>query len=213
MLIDAKGRFFSVGGDLNALAAQPRRTRALRFRGDIRLAHGHFALRAHERARRVAVHAMAAGGAVALIAGADFALAASSAQILRGVFAGIGIVSDSGGSYYLPRRMGSRRATQFYMLNETLSAEEAATLGLINRVVDTGGAGRRGHGAGASSRSGADAGLRRGQEPAAAEFDRKLSRRNSRTEARAMARVTRTDDAWNAMRAMLAKQKPTFEGR
>ncbi len=32
-------------------------------------------------------------------------------------------------------------------------------------------------------------------------------------EARAMARVTRTDDAWNAMRAMLAKQKPTFQGR
>ena len=32
-------------------------------------------------------------------------------------------------------------------------------------------------------------------------------------EARAMARVTRTEDAWNAMRAVLAKQKPTFEGR
>jgi 2-(1,2-epoxy-1,2-dihydrophenyl)acetyl-CoA isomerase len=32
-------------------------------------------------------------------------------------------------------------------------------------------------------------------------------------EARAMARVARTDDAWNAMRAVLAKQKPTFAGR
>jgi hypothetical protein len=32
-------------------------------------------------------------------------------------------------------------------------------------------------------------------------------------EARAMARVPRSDDAWNAMRAMLAKQKPVFEGR
>jgi 2-(1,2-epoxy-1,2-dihydrophenyl)acetyl-CoA isomerase len=32
-------------------------------------------------------------------------------------------------------------------------------------------------------------------------------------EARAMARVTRTDDAFNAMRAVLAKQKPTFQGR
>ena len=30
-------------------------------------------------------------------------------------------------------------------------------------------------------------------------------------EARAMARVTRTDDAWNAMRAVLAKEKPTFK--
>ena len=32
-------------------------------------------------------------------------------------------------------------------------------------------------------------------------------------EARAMARVTATEDAWNAMRAVLAKQKPTFQGR
>ena len=32
-------------------------------------------------------------------------------------------------------------------------------------------------------------------------------------EARAMARVTRTEDAFDAMRAVLAKQKPTFRGR
>ena len=32
-------------------------------------------------------------------------------------------------------------------------------------------------------------------------------------EARAMARVTRSDDAWNAMRAVLAKQKPSFQAR
>jgi len=32
-------------------------------------------------------------------------------------------------------------------------------------------------------------------------------------EARAMARVTRTEDAWNAMRAVLNKQKATFAGR
>jgi 2-(1,2-epoxy-1,2-dihydrophenyl)acetyl-CoA isomerase len=80
----------------------------------------------------VAVHGMAAGGAVALIAGADFALASDEAKF-NAAFAGI--VSDSGGSYFLPRRMGSRRATQFLMLNEKLTAEEVARTGLINRVV------------------------------------------------------------------------------
>src|SRR5208282_2048770 len=81
-----------------------------------------------------AVHGLAAGGAVALIAGADFVLASPSAKFYA-AFAGIGIISDSGGSYFLPRRMGSRRAAQFYMLNETLTAEQAADAGLINRVV------------------------------------------------------------------------------
>src|SRR5271170_7974878 len=74
---------------------------------------------------------------VALIAAADFALASEDAKFYV-AFAGIGLVSDSGGSFFLPRRMGSRRATQFLMLNETLSAEEAARTGLINRVVALG---------------------------------------------------------------------------
>ncbi|MGD5652401.1 enoyl-CoA hydratase-related protein, partial [Xanthomonas citri pv. citri] len=84
----------------------------------------------------MAVHALAAGGAVALVAGADFALASPAAKFYA-AFAGIGIVSDSGGSYYLPRRMGARRAAHCLMLNETLTADEAATAGLINRVVST----------------------------------------------------------------------------
>ena len=71
----------------------------------------------------------------ALVAGADFVLASPSAKFYA-AFAGIGIVSDSGGGFFLPRRMGSRRAAQFYMLQqETLTAEEAAVTGLINRVV------------------------------------------------------------------------------
>jgi 2-(1,2-epoxy-1,2-dihydrophenyl)acetyl-CoA isomerase len=211
VLIDAKGRFFSVGGDLNALSGS--REELARFvsaaTSDLHMGISRFARM--NAPMIAAVHGLAAGGAVALIAGADFALAAPEAKFYA-AFAGIGIVSDSGGSYFLPRRMGSRRAAQFYMLNETLSAEDAAATHLINRVVP----------ADALQAEAWTLATRLAQGPTLAFGEAKNLLLSSPTEglegqleneARAMARVTRTDDAFNAMRAVLAKQKPTFEGR
>ena len=211
VLIDAKGRFFSVGGDLNALASS--REELARF-VSVATSDLHMGIARFARMNApvvMAVHAMAAGGAVALVAGADFVLASPSAKFYA-AFAGIGIVSDSGGSYYLPRRIGSRRATQFLLLNETLSAQQAAEAGLINRVVE----------ADALADEAWSLARRLAQGPTLAYGETKNLLIASATEslegqleneARAMARVTRTDDAWNAMRAMLAKQKPVFEGR
>jgi 2-(1,2-epoxy-1,2-dihydrophenyl)acetyl-CoA isomerase len=211
VLIDAKGRFFSVGGDLNALSRS--REDLARFvsaaTSDLHMGISRFA---RMNAPVVAaVHGMAAGGAVALVAGADFVLASPNAKFYA-AFLGIGIISDSGGSYFLPRRMGSRRAAQFLMLNETLSAEEAAAVGLINRVVA----------ADALAEEAQALARRLAEGPTLAFGEAKNLLLSSpmesleaqlESEARAMARVTRSEDAWNAMRAVLAKQKPTFQGR
>jgi 2-(1,2-epoxy-1,2-dihydrophenyl)acetyl-CoA isomerase len=211
VLIDSVGRFFSVGGDLNALMQS--REDLARFvsavTSDLHMGISRFA---RMNAPVVAsVHGLAAGGAVSLIAGADFVLASQSAKFYS-AFAGIGVINDSGGSYFLPRRMGSRRAAQFLMLNETLSATEAAATGLINRVVD--------HDALAQEAWTLAARLAKG--PTVAYGEAKNLFLSSLTEsleaqleneARAMARVTRTEDAWDAMRAVLAKQTPTFQGR
>ena len=85
VLIDAKGRFFSVGGDLNALASS--REELARF-VSVATSDLHMGIARFARMNApvvMAVHAMAAGGAVALVAGADFVLAAPSRQVLRGV--------------------------------------------------------------------------------------------------------------------------------
>jgi len=211
VLIDAKGRFFSVGGDLNALA---RDRRDLANFVSAATANLHMAISRFARMNApvvVAVHALAAGGAVALIAGADFVLASSAAKFYA-AFAGIGIVSDSGGSYYLPRRMGARRAAQFLMLNETLTAEEAATTGLINRVVAADALEEE---AWALAKQ-----LALGPTLAYGEIKNLLISSETESlegqlenEARAMARITRTEDAWNAMQAVLGKRKPTFDAR
>lgn len=210
VLIDAAGKYFSVGGDLNSLAKD--RAELPRFvhaaTADLHMAISRFARM--NAPVVVAVHALAAGGSVALIAGADFALAAPAARFYA-AFTGIGIISDSGGSYYLPRRMGERRAAEFLMLNETLSAEEAVAAGLVNRVV-----------AAQSLAAEAWALARRLAEgPTLAYGELKNLLISSsfeqlesqlEIEARAMARVTRSEDAWNAMRAVLNKEKAVFKG-
>ena len=160
----------------------------------------------------VAVHGLAAGGAVALVAGADFVLASPNAKFYA-AFAGIGIISDSGGSYFLPRRMGSRRAAQFYMLNETLERRRSRRRRVSSTASSTPTRSRRKPGR-------SPAGWRKARRRAFGEAKNLLLSSPTESlegqlekEARAMARVTRTDDAWNAMRAVLAKRKPNFQAR
>ena len=135
VLIDAAGRYFSVGGDIKAMTKD---------RGDFpRFAVGstadlHMAVTRFARMNApivLAVHALAAGGGVSLTALADFVLAAPGATFYA-AFLGIGISPDTGATYFLPRRIGSRRATEFLMRNQTLSAEAALGAGLITRIVD-----------------------------------------------------------------------------
>jgi 2-(1,2-epoxy-1,2-dihydrophenyl)acetyl-CoA isomerase len=211
VLIDAKGKYFSVGGDLKTLTQD--RHELQRFvsaaTSDLHMAVSRFA---RMNAPVVAaVHGLAAGGAVALTAGADFALAAPSARFYA-AFAGIGLISDSGGSHFLPKRMGLRRATEFLMMNQTLTAEKAVEAGLVNRIVDAEAlAGEawalaRALAAGPTVAFGEMKNLMLSApfEPLESQLE---------LEARAMARVSRTDDAWNAMRAVLNKQAPVFKGR
>ena len=211
VLIDGTGRFFSVGGDLNELAksrdALPRFVQTAT--ADLHMGISRFARM--NAPVVMAVHGLAAGGMVAIAAGADFVLASASAKFYA-AFAAIGIISDSGGSYFLPRRMGIRRAAEFLMLNQTLTAEEAREAGLVSRVVPPEDL--------ATDAMALARQLAAGPTIAFGELKNLLldSPRESlegqlEREARAMARVAKTDDAWNAMQAVKAKQAPVFDGR
>ena len=67
----------------------------------------------------------------------DIVIAARSARFIQS-FARIGLVPDSGGTYFLPRALGTARATGLALLGEALPAERAAEWGLIWQVVDDG---------------------------------------------------------------------------
>ncbi len=82
-----------------------------------------------------AVDGVAAGAGANIALACDIVLAGRSAKFLQ-AFAKIGLVPDSGGTYFLPRLIGDARARGLMMLAEPLPAETALAWGMIWKVVD-----------------------------------------------------------------------------
>ncbi len=82
-----------------------------------------------------AVNGVAAGAGANLALAGDIVIAAASARFIQS-FARIGLVPDSGGTYFLPRAVGMPRAMALALLGESLDAATAAEWGLIWSVVE-----------------------------------------------------------------------------
>jgi 2-(1,2-epoxy-1,2-dihydrophenyl)acetyl-CoA isomerase len=82
-----------------------------------------------------AVNGVAAGAGANVALACDIVLAARSASFVQ-AFAKIGLVPDSGGTWFLPRLVGSARARGLALLAEPLPADKAEDWGLIWKAVD-----------------------------------------------------------------------------
>jgi 2-(1,2-epoxy-1,2-dihydrophenyl)acetyl-CoA isomerase len=82
-----------------------------------------------------AVNGVAAGAGASLALACDLVIAARSASFVQ-AFCRLGLVPDSGATWFLPRLVGNARALGLAMLGERLGAAEAAQWGLIWRCVD-----------------------------------------------------------------------------
>ncbi|MGQ0623853.1 MAG: enoyl-CoA hydratase/isomerase family protein [Sporichthyaceae bacterium] len=211
VLITATGPFFSVGVDVKELV---RDRAAMPYFVNEATAAMNAALSRFARMDApviLAAEKMVVGGGVALTAAADFAVAARSVKFYA-AYCGAGLSSDVGGTTYLPRRVGIRRAAEFLMRNQTWTAQEALTHGLISTVVEDGGA--------ADVAAELAAELAAGPTRAYGEIKNLLLstweqplETQLELEARSMLRSSRTDDAWAAMVALSRREKPVFEGR
>ena len=132
VLLTGTGRGFCAGQDLdevrpggtvNDFAAHARNAYTPIVRG----------LRALEKPVVCAVNGVAAGAGANLALACDLVLAAEEASFVQ-VFAKIGLVPDTGGSFFLPRLVGMARATALAMLAEKITAAQAVDIGLIYRA-------------------------------------------------------------------------------
>ena len=82
-----------------------------------------------------AVNGVAAGAGANLALACDFVLASGQASFIQS-FTRIGLVPDTGGTWFLPRLVGLARATALTMLAERVTAEQALSFGMIYRVVE-----------------------------------------------------------------------------
>ena len=82
-----------------------------------------------------AINGVAAGAGANLALAADIVIAARSATFIE-PFCRLGLIPDTGGTYFLPRLIGTARAMGLAMLGEKLTAETAESWGLIWKCVD-----------------------------------------------------------------------------
>jgi 2-(1,2-epoxy-1,2-dihydrophenyl)acetyl-CoA isomerase len=132
VLLTGEGRAFCAGQDLKErlepgvapLAVEIRE----RYNPIIR------AMRALDQPIVGAINGVAAGAGAALALACDLRLASDLATF-RLAFGRIGLVPDSGVTWFLPRLVGAARAAELALLDEPLSAADAERIGLVARVV------------------------------------------------------------------------------
>jgi 2-(1,2-epoxy-1,2-dihydrophenyl)acetyl-CoA isomerase len=83
----------------------------------------------------VAVNGVAAGAGANIALAGDIVIAHENASFIQ-AFSKIGLVPDSGGTYFLPRLIGTQKAMALMMLGDKVSANEALDLGMIYKVFD-----------------------------------------------------------------------------
>ncbi|MGE5142364.1 MAG: enoyl-CoA hydratase/isomerase family protein [Acidobacteriota bacterium] len=127
VVITGAGRAFCAGADLTILGRN----------GDA-LVHGGkeiaLLIRATPQPVIAAVNGAAAGGGANLALACDYRVAADGATIGQ-VFAKLGLGPDWGGSFFLPRLVGSARALELLWSARMVPAAEAHSLGLFDRLV------------------------------------------------------------------------------
>lgn len=92
-------------------------------------------LRALEKPVIAAVNGVAAGAGANIALACDLVVAKESAAFIQ-AFSKIGLIPDSGGTFFLPRLIGSQKALALMMTGEKVMATEAEKMNMIYKAVD-----------------------------------------------------------------------------
>jgi enoyl-CoA hydratase/carnithine racemase len=136
IVITGTGRAFSTGGDVGKFGDYANTTAAgikARLSENVQ----RLALKVQEIDKPViaAVNGIATGGGVDVALMCDMRFAARSARFAE-TYVRMGLIPGAGGAYYLPRVVGVAKALELFWSSDTIDAEEAQRIGLVNRVFD-----------------------------------------------------------------------------
>ena len=136
VVITGKGRAFCAGGDLEWVLNQVvTLDDASKIRSVFRGLHELLLLmRRMEKPIIAAVNGSAVGAGCDLAMACDIRIAADTA-LFGEVYARVGVLADTGGTYFLPRLVGVGKACELIFTGDTIDAKEAEHIGLVNKVV------------------------------------------------------------------------------
>jgi 2-(1,2-epoxy-1,2-dihydrophenyl)acetyl-CoA isomerase len=207
VVITGAGRGFSAGQDLTAFGEAGDVSAMLRATYHVTV----LAIRSLEKPVLAAVNGVCAGAGLSLACACDIRLASDAAFFVPG-FVGIGLIPDSGGTYFLQRLLGTPRAFEWMTSNRRLTAAEAHAWGLVSEVVEADSFPARVAERAAELAAGptrAIAGTKRlYDEAATSTLEEQLER-----EAEAQAEMAQSEDFREGVAAFGEKRPPEFQGR
>jgi enoyl-CoA hydratase/carnithine racemase len=135
VIITGAGRAFCAGGDIAFMAELMQRRDAEEF-SRILGAGRRVILAIREMTKPViaAINGPASGAGCNLALACDLRIAANTATFSQS-FAKVGLHPDWGGTYFLPRLVTPNKACEMFFLGESIDANEAARLGIVNQIV------------------------------------------------------------------------------
>jgi len=135
VIITGAGRAFCAGGDIAFMAELMKRRDAEEFSRILGAGRRVIlAIRQMTKPVIAAINGPASGAGCNLALACDLRIAANTATFSQS-FAKVGLHPDWGGTYFLPRLVTPNKACEMFFLGESIDANEAARLGIVNRVV------------------------------------------------------------------------------
>jgi 2-(1,2-epoxy-1,2-dihydrophenyl)acetyl-CoA isomerase len=132
IVLTGTGRVFSAGGDIQTMVSGMNTKETVSFIDAsaemIRL------ITSIDKPIIASVNGLAAGACFDYILAADLAIASENARFTQG-FSKLGMLPDAGGTYFLPRILGLKKAKEIIYTNPVIGAVEAENMGIVNRVV------------------------------------------------------------------------------
>lgn len=134
-VITGAGRAFCAGGDIAFMAELMQRREAEEFSRILGAGRRVIlAIRQMTKPVIASINGPASGAGCNLALACDLRIAASDATFSQS-FAKVGLHPDWGGTYFLPRLVTPNKACEMFFLGESINAEEALRLGIVNQVV------------------------------------------------------------------------------
>ena len=135
VVLTGAGRAFSAGQDLKERQAPG----VADLGTELRLRYNPIvlAMRRMEKPIIGAINGVAAGAGISVALACDVRIAAENASFIE-VFGRVGLVPDTGSTWFLPRLVGYARAAEMAFTTEPVTAATGAQIGLVNRVVPAG---------------------------------------------------------------------------
>jgi 2-(1,2-epoxy-1,2-dihydrophenyl)acetyl-CoA isomerase len=158
-----------------------------------------------------AINGVAAGAGASLAMACDIRIASDSASFAL-AFARVGLVPDSGATWFLPRLVGATRAAEIALLGDPLSAADAERVGLVGRVVPAAELAMEAKAVASRLAGGAPRALALTKRALNAAWERDLDGALE-YEAYLQEMAGRTKDHQEGMAAFLERRPPNFEGR